>query len=96
MAQKDTDRGRCTHFLKMAEGGTCQDTERNRPSKAHSRSRDGRGRDLSGQGKKKTERGALTYWRYQREGLVSTRKETNRARYTHKLETAEGGASQEK
>ena len=94
MAQKDTDRGRCTHFLKMAEGGTCQDTERNRPSKAHSRSRDGRGRDLSGYGKKKTKQGALTLWRQQREGLVRTGKEKDRARGTHILEISERGTCQ--
>ena len=28
LSRKDTDRGRCTHFLKMAEGETCQDTEK--------------------------------------------------------------------
>ena len=28
--QTETDRARHTHFLEMAEGGTCQDTERNR------------------------------------------------------------------
>ena len=95
MAQKDTDRGRCTHFLKMAEGGTCQDTERNRPSKAHSRSRDGRGRDLSRYGKKKTKQGALTLWRQQREGLVRTGKEKDRARGTHILEMVEGWTCQD-
>ena len=46
MARKDTDRGRCTHFLKMEEGGTCQDKESNLPSKAHSPPGDGIGRDL--------------------------------------------------
>ena len=51
MARKDTDRGMCTHFLKMAEGGTCQDTERNRASKANSPPGDGRGRDLSRHGR---------------------------------------------
>ena len=78
MAQKDTDKGRCTHFLKMAKGGTCrameetnrarcthhletveggagQDTERNRPRKAHSLSGEGGGRYLSRHGKKQTE-----------------------------------------
>ena len=94
MAQKGTDRGRCTYFLKMAEGETCQDTERNQPSEGHSPSGDGRGRDLSRHGKKKTKRGALTFWRGQKEGLVRTRKEADRARGTHILETAEGGTGQ--
>jgi hypothetical protein len=34
--QKETDRARCTHILEMAEGKTCQDTERNRPREVHS------------------------------------------------------------
>ena len=93
MARKDTDRGRCTYFLKTA-GGTCQDTERNRPRKAHSPPGDSRGRGLSGHGKKLTKQGALTLWRGQREGLVRTRKETDRARGTHPLEKAEGGTGQ--
>ena len=52
MTQKETDRTRHTHFLKAAEGGTCQDAKKTRPSGAHSRSGDGRGRDLSGHGKR--------------------------------------------
>ena len=79
----------------MAEGGTCQDTERNRPSDAHSLSRDSRGRDSSGHGKKATEKRALTSWRRQREGFVRTRKETDRMTRTHFLEMAEGGTCQD-
>jgi len=45
---KETDLARHTHQLEMAEGGTCQDTERNRPSKVHSLSGGHRGIDLSG------------------------------------------------
>src|SRR5947208_2050200 len=90
MTQKETNRARHTHVLETAEGGTCQDTERNRPSEVHSRTGDGRGRDLSGHTKKPTERGSLTSWRWQREGLVRTRKETDRASHTHHLEMAEG------
>ena len=84
-----------THSLEMAEGGTCQDTERNQPTKAHSLPGDGRGRDLSGHGKKPTDRDALTNWRWQREGLVRTQKETNQPRSTHKLEMEEGGTCQD-
>ena len=49
--RKETARARRTHFLETAEGGTYQDTERNRPSEAHSLSGDSRGKDLSGHGK---------------------------------------------
>ena len=52
----------------MAEVGTSQDTERKQPSKGHSLSGDSRGRDKSGHRKKATEQGALTSWRWQREG----------------------------
>jgi len=68
--QKTTDRARSTHFLGNTEGGTCQDSERKEPSKGHSQTRDHRGRDLSGHGKKPTNRGAPMSWRPQREGLV--------------------------
>ena len=91
---KKPDRPRHTHKLETASGGTCQDTERNRPTEAHSHSGDGIGRDLSGHGKKPTERSALTNWRWQGEGQVRTRKETDRLRRTHFLETAEGGTCQ--
>ena len=94
-ARKEKDRARGTHRLEVAEGRTCQDTERNRPSKAHSLSGDGRQRDLSGHGKKKTDRGALTNWRRHRARLVRTRNETDRQRQTHCLETAEGEACQD-
>ena len=79
VTRKETDRPRRTHPLETAEGGTCQDTERNRPTEAHSPTEDGRGRELSGQENKPTDRGALTSWRWQREGpgLVKKRKETD-------------------
>ena len=63
--QKETVRAGGTHVLETAEGETCQDMERNRPSEAHSLSGDGRGRDLSEHGKNPTERGTLTLWRRQ-------------------------------
>jgi hypothetical protein len=50
---------------------------------------------MSGHGKKPTERGELTSWRRQREGLVRTQKETNQARGTDALETASGGDCQD-
>ena len=94
--RKESDQARCTHFLEMAEGGTSQDIERKQPSKAHSLSGDGRGRDKSGQGKKVTKQGTLTDWRWQREERVRARKESDQARHTHFLEMAEGGTSQDK
>ena len=54
--RKETERAMPTHCLEIVEGETCQDIERNRPSEVHSQlSGDGRGRDLSGRGKKPTE-----------------------------------------
>ena len=93
--QKATDRAKGTHVLKTAEGGTCQDTERNRLTKGHSHPGDGRGMDLSGQRKKLTKQGALTTWRRQREEFVRTLKEIDRARGTHVLETADNGTCQD-
>ena len=92
--QKEIDRPRRTHILETAEGGTCQDTERNRPIEAHLHPGDGRGRDLLGHGKKSTDRGVLTSWRRKREGLIRTWKEIDRPRCTHPLETPEGGTCQ--
>ena len=93
--RKETDRPRRTHILKTAEGGTCQDTERNQSTEAHSHPGDGRERDLLRHRKKPTDRGALTNWRWQREGLVRTRKQTDRPRRTHILEAPEGGTCQD-
>ena len=93
--QKDTDRPTRTHILETAEGCTCQDTERNRPTDAHSPTGDGRGRHLSGHRKRQADRRALTSWRWQREVLVRTRKETDRPKHTHPLETEEGGTCQD-
>ena len=62
---------------------------RYRPSEGHSLSDDGRRRDLSEHGKKPTNRGALTSWRWQREGIVRTWKETDQSRGTHQLEMVE-------
>ena len=81
---KGTDRARHTHILETAEGGTCQDTERNPSTEAHSLSGDGRGRDLSGHSKKPTDQGALTSWRQQREGLCEDT-ERNRPSDEHSL-----------
>ena len=50
---------------------------------------------MSRHGKEPTERGTLTSWRQQREGLVRTRKEIDRSIGTHSLKTAEGGTRQD-
>ena len=64
---------------------------RSKPDRArgHSLSGDDRERDLSGHGNKSADRGALTPWREQREGLVRIQKKSDRARGTHSLETVE-------
>jgi len=49
----------------------------------------------TGHGKNATKRQALTPWRPQREGIVRTRKETDQATGTHKLETVEGVTCQD-
>ena len=53
--RKETDREMHTHQLGAAEGGICQDTERNRTSDVHLLAGDSRGRDLSGHEKKPTQ-----------------------------------------
>jgi hypothetical protein len=50
--RKETDRARYTHQLVHEEGGTSQDTERNRPREWHLLSKDSRG-NLSGHAGKK-------------------------------------------
>ena len=92
---KKIDQARSTHSLEMAEGVTCQDTEKNRLSEGHSLAGDGKGRNLSGHENKPTKRGSLTFWRQQRKGLVRTWKQTDRARDTHQLKTAVGGIYQD-
>ena len=80
---KEIDQAWGTHVLETAERGTYQDTDRNRPSKGHSHPGDSRGRDLLGHRKKLTERGVLTAWRRQREGLIrARRKPTERGALT--------------
>ena len=93
--RKQIDRAKDTHSLETAEGATCQDMETNRPSEGHSRAADGRGSDLSGHGNKSIERKTLTSWRRQRERLIRTRKQIDRRKETHKLETAEGATCQD-
>ena len=85
----ETNRAGRTHVLQRAEGGACKDTERNRSTEAHSLPGEGRRRCLLVHGKKPTGRGALTSWRRWKGGVVRTRKQTDRPRHTHSLETAD-------
>ena len=86
---KESDRPRPTHSLETADRGTCQDIERIRLSEAHSLSGDGRQRNLSGHRDNPTDRGLLTGWRRQTEGLVRTPKQSDRPKPTHQLETTD-------
>ena len=86
---EESDRARPTHELDTTEGETSQDMDRKGPSDANSLAGDGR-RDESGYGRKVTEWCALTLWRRQREQQVRIRKESDQARHTHFLETADG------
>ena len=88
--RKETDQPRHTHILETAVEETCQNTERNRPTEAHSHPGDGRGRDLSGNRKKPAEQGTLTNWRWQREGPGQDT-ERNRLTKAHSLPGDGGG-----
>ena len=58
--RKESDRLTPTHFLETVRGGTSQDTERIRPTDAHSPTGNRTGRDKSGHRKNPTDRGSLT------------------------------------
>ena len=88
--QKETNQPRHTHILETKEGGTCQDSAINQPMEAYPHSGDGRGRDLSGQEKKPTDRGTLTNWRQEREMSGHGKKPTNRGALTPWRQQREG------
>ena len=92
---KQSDQPRPTHQLETADRATCQDTERIRPTEAHSHTGDGRQSDLSGHRKNPTNRGPLTNWRQQTERLVRTPKQSDQPRPTHLLETADRATCQD-
>jgi hypothetical protein len=69
--------------------------ERHWPSEGHSQAGDRIGRDKSEHEKEPTDRRVLTVWRLDREEKVRIRKETDRARGTHQLETRSRGTSQD-
>ena len=94
--RKESDKAKGTHILETTEGRSGQDTESMSLSKRHSQTGNHRGRDKSGNGKNMNEREVLTSWRQQREGQLMTWKESNKARDTHFLETADRGTSQDR
>jgi len=61
----------------------------------HSQTGDRRGRNKLRHQKEVIKQGEFTPWGWQREGQVRTWKESDQARDTHSLETAEGGTSQD-
>jgi hypothetical protein len=71
---KGSERAKGTHFLESAEECTGQDMEMKRASEGHSLPGERRRMDWSGHGKEANERGVLTDWRAQRNGLVRGRK----------------------
>jgi len=77
-----------THWLEIAEGGTCQDAERKRPSEGHSLSRDRRGTCQDTERKGPSERHSLPG---DRRGRDLSGHGKNVTRGTHILEIIEGG-----
>ena len=92
---KQSDQLTPTHELETADRATCKDTERIRPTEAHSRTGDGRQSDLSGHRNNLTDRGPLTFWRRHTERLVMPPKQSYRPRPTHQLETADRATCQD-
>src|SRR6267142_290652 len=64
-------------------------------SKGHSQAGECRWMDKSGHGKNPTEQGALTNWRAQTDRQFRTQEESNQARGTHRLESADEWTSQD-
>jgi hypothetical protein len=95
MALRESKRAKGTHGLESAGEGTSQDNERKRANKGDSQTGDSRERDGSGHRTKGCEGGAPTNLGPRIEGQVMTPRESERARCTHGLESADGGTSQE-
>jgi hypothetical protein len=92
--QKESQLARSTHVLSDAERVTGKDSERRPASEGNSLSVERRVRDWLGQGKKPSQRGALTNCRVRSEGLIRTAKKSQAARRTHVLSSAERGTGQ--
>jgi len=86
---------RDTHILKSTDRQKGQDMERIQVSEGHSLPGEHRQTDKSRQGKNLTELGALTNWRAQMGRQFRRWKESNQARGTHQLESADRWTSQE-
>jgi hypothetical protein len=93
--RKDFEQAKGTHVLESADRGTSEDTERIQASEGHSRTGERRPRHKSGHGMNPSERGAPTDWRAQTKGQVRTRDESERARGTHFLESADRETNQD-
>ena len=76
---KEADQARHTHSLETAEGGTCQNMERTRPSEAHSLSGDGR----LVRAQKETDRVRRTHFLETEEGRACQDKERTRRSEAH-------------
>src|SRR6267142_740092 len=92
---KESEQVRGTHFLESTDGQTSQNMKRIQPSEGHSLPGEHRQTDKSRQGKNLTELGALTNWRAQMGRQFRRWKESNQARGTHQLESADRWTSQE-
>jgi hypothetical protein len=86
---KESEPAKVTHLLSSAEQRNHQDGKRKPASKGHSHPVERRARDSSGQRKKASQRGALTPYRAQSDGLFRTAKERRPTRGTHVLSSAE-------
>jgi hypothetical protein len=101
MTPKESQRERDTHFLSRAEGGTSEDTERKPASEWNSPTSEGRpegggGASEDSKSKPMSERYLLSdEGRGRDKWLVRTRKESQRAKGTHILLSAEGATSQD-
>jgi len=93
--QKEFEQERNTHSLKSVDRQTSQDMERIQASEGHSPTGEQRWTDKSEHGKNPTEQGALTNWRVQMDGQVSTQKESKQVRGTHSLKNADRQTSQD-
>ena len=82
--QIETDRARLTHVLDMAEGRTCQDTERNRLSKSHSHP-GRRQREGLVMTRKETDQARRTHSLEAAEGGICRDTERNQASREHSL-----------
>jgi hypothetical protein len=86
--RKESERVRETHELEGTVRRKSEDTEKKRASERHSHPGERRATDKSGYGRQARKREALTCWR-QSNGRVKLRKESERGRGAHILESAE-------